>query len=77
MSELVLFTLNAIVIYLLSDWILRVIEKRRGAVIKQRQIVFFVIFHITGNIPCIVRLHPEGYICNIQIVVCCVFFILA
>ena len=44
MSELVLFTLNAIVIYLLSDWILRVIEKRRGAVIKQRQIVFFVIF---------------------------------
>lgn len=44
MSELVLFTLNAIVIYLLSDWLLRQIEKRRGAVIKQRQIIFFVIF---------------------------------
>lgn len=44
MSELILFTLNAAVIYLFSDWILRMIEKRRGAVIKQRQIVFFVIF---------------------------------
>lgn len=44
MSELILFSLNAIVIYLLSDWLVRLIEKRRGAVIKQRQIVFFVIF---------------------------------
>jgi len=44
MSELILFTLNAIVIYLLSDWLVRQIEKRRGAVLKQRQIVFFVIF---------------------------------
>jgi len=44
MSELVLFTLNAIVIYLVSDWLVRLIEKRRGGAIKQRQIVFFVIF---------------------------------
>lgn len=44
MSELVLFTLNAIVIYLVSDWLVRLIEKRRGAVIKQRQIIFFAIF---------------------------------
>ena len=44
MSELILFTLNAIVIYLVSDWILRIIEKRRGAVLKQRQVIFFVIF---------------------------------
>lgn len=44
MTELVLFTLNAIVIYLLSDWIVRVIEKRRGAVMKQRQVVFFAVF---------------------------------
>jgi hypothetical protein len=44
MSELVLFTLNAIVVYLVSDWLVRLIEKRRGTVIKQRQIVFFVIF---------------------------------
>ena len=44
MSELILFTLNAIVIYLVSDWLVRLIEKRRGAVIKQRQIIFFAIF---------------------------------
>jgi hypothetical protein len=44
MSELILFTLNAIVIYLVSDWLVRTIEKRRGEVIKQRQIVFFAIF---------------------------------
>ncbi len=44
MSELVLFTLNAIVVYLVSDWLVRLIEQRRGTVIKQRQIVFFAIF---------------------------------
>lgn len=44
MSELILFTLNAIVIYLLSDWLVRLIEKRRGEALKQRQVVFFVIF---------------------------------
>jgi hypothetical protein len=44
MSELILFTLNAIVIYLLSDWLIRQIEKRRGEALKQRQVIFFVIF---------------------------------
>ena len=44
MSDLILFSLNAILVYLLSDWILRLVERKRGAVIKQRQIVFFVIF---------------------------------
>ena len=44
MSELILFTLNAIVVYLLADWILRLIEKRRGEVLKQRSVVFFAIF---------------------------------
>lgn len=44
MSELILFSLNAIVIYLFSDWLLRKIEQRRGSVLKQRQVVFFVIF---------------------------------
>jgi len=46
MSELILFTLNAAVVYLASDWLLRMIEKRRGTVIKQRQVVFFAIFLI-------------------------------
>jgi hypothetical protein len=44
MSELILFTLNAIVVYLLADWLVRMIEKRRGGVMKQRQVVFFIIF---------------------------------
>jgi hypothetical protein len=44
MSDLIIFTLNAIVIYLFSDWLVRLIEKRRGEVLKQRQIIFFVIF---------------------------------
>ena len=44
MSELILFTLNAVVIYLVSDALVRAIEKHRGAALKQRQVVFFVIF---------------------------------
>jgi hypothetical protein len=44
MSELILFSLNAIVIYLVSDWLVRLIEQRRGSVLKHRQVVFFVIF---------------------------------
>jgi hypothetical protein len=44
MSDLIIFTLNAIVIYFLSDWILRLIERRKGEVLKQRQVIFFVIF---------------------------------
>lgn len=43
MSEILLFTLNAIVIYFLADWIVRMIEARRGEILKQRQIVFFAI----------------------------------
>jgi hypothetical protein len=42
--EIVLFTLNAILIYLLADWIIGALEKRRGQVLKNRQIVFFVVF---------------------------------
>ncbi len=43
MFEILVFTLNAIVIYFLADWILRQIEARRGEVLKQRQLVFFAI----------------------------------
>ena len=42
--EILLFTLNAIVVYLVADRIVRIIEKKRGAVLKQRQAVFFVVF---------------------------------
>jgi hypothetical protein len=44
MSELILFTLNAVVIYLVSDWIVKLIDKRRGKALKQRQVVFFAVF---------------------------------
>jgi hypothetical protein len=42
--EIVVFTLNAIVVYLFSDWLLRTVETRRGTVTPYRQAVFFVIF---------------------------------
>ena len=44
MSELLIFSLNGIVIYFFSDWLVKVIEQKRGKVFKQRQVVFFVIF---------------------------------
>jgi hypothetical protein len=42
--EIVVFTLNAIVVYLVADRLLLFIEKRRGSPLKQRQIVFMGIF---------------------------------
>lgn len=41
--EIVYFTLVAILLYLLADWILRRIESYLGRVLEQRTIVFFVI----------------------------------
>jgi len=43
MLEILVFTLNAIFIYFLADWIVRMIEQKRGEVLKQRQIVFFAV----------------------------------
>ena len=50
MSEIILFTLNAVVIYLVADWLVRLIEKRRGAVMKQRQVVFFFIILVLAMV---------------------------
>ena len=44
MMEILVFTLNAIVIYFVADWIVKSIETRRGEALKQRQAVFFVVF---------------------------------
>lgn len=44
MMEIIVFTLNAIVIYLLADWAIRAIEKKKGAVLQHRQVIFFVVF---------------------------------
>lgn len=42
--EILLFTLVAIVIYLVADRIIRMIETKRGEVLKQRQVIFFAVF---------------------------------
>jgi len=42
--EILLFTLVAIAIYLVSDRIVRMIEARRSEVLKQRQVIFFAVF---------------------------------
>jgi len=42
--EIVIFTLNGIFVYLFSDWIIRKLEEKRGAALKNRQVVFFVVF---------------------------------
>ena len=44
MMEIVVFTLNAIVIYLLADGMVRLLEKKKGENLKNRQVVFFAIF---------------------------------
>ena len=49
-TEILVFTLNAIVIYFLADWIVRMIEAKRGEVLKQRQIVFFAVFLVLALI---------------------------
>ena len=49
-TEILLFTLVAIVIYLVSDWAIRMIEVRRGEVLKNRQVIFFAIFLVTALI---------------------------
>ena len=42
--EILVFTLNAIVVYLLSDWIVRIVEQKRGQALKYRQVIFFAVF---------------------------------
>jgi predicted PurR-regulated permease PerM len=42
--EIIWFTLTAAMLYLVSDWIIRQIEKRRGQPLANRSVVFFLIF---------------------------------
>lgn len=44
MMEIVVFTLNAIVVYFVADWIIRAMERRKGEALKHRQVIYFVIF---------------------------------
>ncbi|HNP63380.1 MAG TPA: hypothetical protein PKH39_05550 [Woeseiaceae bacterium] len=42
--DLAIFAINAVVIYLLADRIVRILEKRQGKLMAQRQVVFFFVF---------------------------------
>jgi hypothetical protein len=46
--EILVFTIVAIAIYFFADWLLRMIERWRGEVLKNRQIVFFVIILVSA-----------------------------
>ena len=48
--EILVFTLNAIVVYFLADWIVRMIETRRGEALKRRQVVFFAVILVLALI---------------------------
>ncbi len=41
--QIVYYTAAGIVLYLAADWILKQIERRRGAVFENRTIIFFFI----------------------------------
>lgn len=43
MLEMLAYTLVAVLLYALSDWILNLIERRRGALLPNRSLVFFLI----------------------------------
>ena len=48
--EILLFTLVAIILYLVSDSIVKAIEKRKGAVLENRSIYFFIIITVLAVI---------------------------
>ncbi len=41
---ILVFVVNAVAVYLLGDWIVRIIEHRRGAPLKYRSLVFLAVF---------------------------------
>lgn len=44
--EVILFTVVGIGLYFTTDWILRVVEQRRGQLLPNRSIIFFVIIMV-------------------------------
>ena len=44
--EILLFTLVAIILYLVSDGIVKAIEKRKGELLKNRSLIFFAIIFV-------------------------------
>jgi hypothetical protein len=42
--DIALFAVTGIVVYLLSDWIVKAIDKNRAEPLQNRQIIFFIVF---------------------------------
>lgn len=43
MGEILLFTMVAVALYFISDWLLRQLERYRGKPFENRQIIYFII----------------------------------
>jgi hypothetical protein len=48
--EMLYYTVAAVLLYLVSDWILNRIEMRRGARFENRSLVFFVIILVLATL---------------------------
>lgn len=48
--EILLFTATAIVLYVVSDGIVKAIEKRNGKLLKNRSIIFFAIIAVLSTV---------------------------
>jgi surface polysaccharide O-acyltransferase-like enzyme len=42
--DIALFAVTGIIVYLLSDWIVKMIDKSRTEPLQNRQIIFFIVF---------------------------------
>jgi len=50
MLQIVLYTVTAILLYVVSDWILSKLEQRRGELFPNRSLVFFAIILVLSLI---------------------------
>ena len=60
--EMIYYTIAAIALYVISDWILNRIEMRRGERLENRSLVFFVIILVLalGLFSLVQRFQPPG-----------------
>ena len=42
--DIALFAVTGIIVYLLSDWIVKAIDKQRAEPLQNRQLIFFIVF---------------------------------
>ena len=60
--EMIYYTIAAIALYVISDWILNRIEMRRGERLENRSLVFFVIILVLalGLFSLVQQFQPPG-----------------